>query len=127
MSNEIKKINIAIDGPAGSGKTTVGKLLAQKTGYRFLDSGLLYRHFAFFYSNEKDSQESEVLPKAEIKVFLTADLESGAERRYKQYSKIKTKEKIKKALRARDKNDKEETVEKFYRFFIERKTNIKEC
>jgi cytidylate kinase len=40
------KINIAIDGPAGSGKTTIGNLLAQKLKYQFLDSGLLYRHFA---------------------------------------------------------------------------------
>lgn len=43
------KINIAIDGPVGSGKTTVGRLLAEKLAYHFLDSGLLYRHFAAFY------------------------------------------------------------------------------
>src|SRR3954454_10152104 len=47
----IKKLNIAIDGPAGSGKTVIGKLLAQKLKYNFLDSGLLYRHFALFYQN----------------------------------------------------------------------------
>jgi len=40
------KINIALDGPVGSGKTTIGKLLAEKLNYQFLDSGLLYRHFA---------------------------------------------------------------------------------
>ncbi|MBI4340045.1 MAG: (d)CMP kinase [Chloroflexi bacterium] len=34
---------IAIDGPAASGKTVVGKLLAQKLGYRFLDTGVMYR------------------------------------------------------------------------------------
>lgn len=45
----IKRFNIAIDGPVGSGKTTIGKLLAQKLNYNFLDSGLLYRHFAQFY------------------------------------------------------------------------------
>ena len=43
-----KKINIAIDGPAASGKSTIGKKLAQKIGYQFLDSGLLFRHFAQF-------------------------------------------------------------------------------
>ena len=47
----IKKLNIAIDGPAGSGKTAVSKLLAQKLKYNFLDSGLLYRHFALFVKN----------------------------------------------------------------------------
>ena len=34
---------IAIDGPVASGKTTVGRLLAQKLGYRFLDTGVMYR------------------------------------------------------------------------------------
>ena len=34
---------IAIDGPAGSGKSTVGKALAARIGFRFLDTGLMYR------------------------------------------------------------------------------------
>lgn len=34
---------IAIDGTAGSGKSTLGKRVAQKLGYFFLDTGLLYR------------------------------------------------------------------------------------
>ncbi len=34
---------IAIDGPAGAGKTIAGGLLAQKLGYRFLDTGMMYR------------------------------------------------------------------------------------
>src|SRR4051812_41505246 len=40
------KINIAIDGPAGSGKTTLGRAFAQRINYQFLDSGLFYRYFA---------------------------------------------------------------------------------
>ena len=34
---------IAIDGPAASGKTTVGSAIAKKYGYLFLDTGLMYR------------------------------------------------------------------------------------
>ncbi|MSQ26955.1 MAG: (d)CMP kinase [Dehalococcoidia bacterium] len=34
---------IAIDGPGASGKNTVGLILAQRLGYRFLDSGAMYR------------------------------------------------------------------------------------
>lgn len=34
---------IAIDGPAGSGKSTLGKLLAEKLGYLYFDSGVMYR------------------------------------------------------------------------------------
>jgi 3-phosphoshikimate 1-carboxyvinyltransferase len=38
---------IAIDGPAGAGKSTVAKLLASRLGYRYLDSGALYRAVAW--------------------------------------------------------------------------------
>lgn len=34
---------IAIDGPAGAGKSTIGRLLAQRLGYLFLDTGVMYR------------------------------------------------------------------------------------
>src|SRR5262249_27621739 len=37
---------IAIDGPAASGKTSVGEALASSLGYAFLDTGLMYRAFA---------------------------------------------------------------------------------
>lgn len=39
----MKAIQIAIDGPASSGKSTVAKLLAQKFGYTYLDTGAMYR------------------------------------------------------------------------------------
>lgn len=39
---------IAIDGPAASGKNTVGLLLAQRLGYRFVDSGAMYRALAWW-------------------------------------------------------------------------------
>lgn len=38
---------ITIDGPAGAGKTTVSKMLAQRLGYRYLDTGALYRGVAY--------------------------------------------------------------------------------
>lgn len=34
---------IAIDGPVASGKTTIGRMLAHRLGYRFLDTGVMYR------------------------------------------------------------------------------------
>jgi len=39
----MKKINIAIDGPAGSGKGTVARLVADRLNYNHVDSGVLYR------------------------------------------------------------------------------------
>lgn len=38
---------IAIDGPAGSGKSTVGRLLADRLGLTYLDTGAMYRAVAF--------------------------------------------------------------------------------
>ncbi|HEY1422599.1 MAG TPA: (d)CMP kinase [Candidatus Acidoferrum sp.] len=40
------KLTIAIDGPAGSGKSSVARLVAQKLGYIYLDSGAMYRAVA---------------------------------------------------------------------------------
>ena len=36
-------INIAIDGPCGSGKSTVAKMIAQKLNILYLDTGAMYR------------------------------------------------------------------------------------
>jgi cytidylate kinase len=41
----LKKIVIAIDGPAASGKSTTAKLLAKKLGYVYIDTGAMYRAF----------------------------------------------------------------------------------
>lgn len=38
-----KSIKIAIDGPAGAGKSTVARLVAQRLGYKYLDTGAMYR------------------------------------------------------------------------------------
>lgn len=39
---------IAIDGPAGAGKSTVSKLLAKRLGFRYLDTGAMYRAITYF-------------------------------------------------------------------------------
>jgi CMP/dCMP kinase len=42
----LKPLTITIDGPSGAGKTSVSKLLARRLGYRYLDTGALYRAVA---------------------------------------------------------------------------------
>jgi cytidylate kinase len=43
-----KYISIAIDGPAGSGKSTIAKLVAKKLEYKYVNTGLMYRAIAYF-------------------------------------------------------------------------------
>ena len=42
----MKKLLITIDGPAGSGKTTVSRMLSEQLGYIYVDTGALYRGVA---------------------------------------------------------------------------------
>jgi cytidylate kinase len=42
----MKRLIITIDGPSGAGKTTVSKILADRLGYRYIDTGALYRGVA---------------------------------------------------------------------------------
>lgn len=43
----MKKINIAIDGPASSGKSTVAKIIAKDLGYIYTDTGAMYRSITY--------------------------------------------------------------------------------
>ena len=43
-----KKYSIAIDGPAGAGKSTMAKALAKELGYHYVDTGAIYRTVAYF-------------------------------------------------------------------------------
>ncbi len=43
-----KTINIAIDGPAGAGKSTIARRLAKELGYYYVDTGAIYRTVAYF-------------------------------------------------------------------------------
>lgn len=41
--------NIAIDGPAGAGKSTIAKLVAKELGYIYVDTGAMYRGMAIYF------------------------------------------------------------------------------
>lgn len=43
---------ISLDGPSGAGKSTVAKLVAKKLGYKYLDTGAMYRAVTLFFLNK---------------------------------------------------------------------------
>ena len=55
----MEKINIAIDGPASAGKSTIAKILAEKLGYIYCDTGAMYRAVTYAALEAKISLESE--------------------------------------------------------------------
>ncbi|MGD8208578.1 MAG: (d)CMP kinase [Desulfobacterales bacterium] len=64
------KLLITIDGPAGAGKTTVSRALADRLGYRYIDTGALYRAVALAAKSRGTNTEND----AELKG-LCAELE----------------------------------------------------
>lgn len=55
-------LNIAVDGPAGSGKSTVSKLVAERLGILYLDTGAMYRAIAYkCVKDKKDYGDKDVV------------------------------------------------------------------
>ena len=51
--------NIAIDGPAGAGKSTIAKQLAKELGYVYVDTGAMYRAMAYYFITNGIEKASE--------------------------------------------------------------------
>ena len=52
--------NIAIDGPAGAGKSTIAKIAAKKLGFIYVDTGAMYRAMALYFIRNKINGNDEV-------------------------------------------------------------------
>lgn len=189
--DEMKQSVVAIDGPAGAGKSTIAQMVAKKLGYVYIDTGAMYRAVAwkvlqsgqpvtdalilkivedtnvslenvngqiYVKVDGKDATgqlrtpavtglvsrvaqlapvrekmvllqremarngavvmdgrdiASHVLPKADVKVFLTASIEERAKRRWQEVKDkgyVADLEELKKEIEARDKADMERAV-----------------
>ena len=69
----MKYVSVAVDGPAGSGKSTITKLVAKSLGFNYVDTGAMYRALTYnFLSNGLDELEEEeikeLLSKTDFKV-----------------------------------------------------------
>lgn len=58
MQNK-KPFNIAIDGPAGAGKSTIAKMVAKKLGFIYVDTGAMYRAMGLYFIRKGISPEDE--------------------------------------------------------------------
>ena len=69
----MKYVSVAVDGPAGSGKSTITKMVAKSLGFNYVDTGAMYRALTYnFLTNGLDELEEEkikgLLSKTEFKV-----------------------------------------------------------
>lgn len=69
----MKKINIAIDGPAGAGKSTLAKAAAKRLGYLYADTGAVYRAVGYYASSHgadcsKPDEVIALLPEIHIEL-----------------------------------------------------------
>ena len=75
--------NIAIDGPAGAGKSTIAKIVAKELGFIYVDTGAMYRTLALacFRDGIDTSDEAAVVAKCES-VEVTLGYEDGTQKVY---------------------------------------------
>ena len=74
-------MNIAIDGPAGAGKSTIAKLAAKKLGYIYVDTGAMYRAIALYVlDNNVDYNDNDVLCKALDRINIEIIYDNGLQK-----------------------------------------------
>lgn len=66
-------MNIAIDGPAGSGKSTIARILSHKLGFIYVDTGAMYRAIALYclrqgLKAEEEEKIERLLPQIEVSI-----------------------------------------------------------
>lgn len=72
--------NIAIDGPAGAGKSTIAKLVAKKMGCVYVDTGSMYRAMALYCIRENIAKEDkEAVEKACEKMNIEVEYKDGVQ------------------------------------------------
>ena len=71
-------MNIAIDGPAGAGKSTIAKRLAKKLGFIYVGTGAMYRAMAYYFLQHNiDAKDENAIAAACPDVDVTITYENG--------------------------------------------------
>ena len=66
-----KKLVVAIDGPAGAGKSTIAKLAAEELDYIYIDTGAMYRSVAWKFLQSKQDFSPELVSKLAAEMTIT--------------------------------------------------------
>ncbi len=75
--------NIAIDGPAGAGKSTIARGLAQRIGFIYVDTGAMYRAIAFYVlENGIPAASADAVSEACDDIRISLDYENGIQKVY---------------------------------------------
>lgn len=75
--------NVAIDGPAGAGKSTIAKLVAKEKGYIYVDTGAMYRAMAVYFLQEGISpQDTDKIREAAQRASVSIGYEDGVQQVY---------------------------------------------
>ena len=70
--------SVAIDGPAGAGKSTIAKLISKQMGYIYVDTGAMYRAMAvYFNQNNIDPADEAAINAAVDNVKITIEYKDG--------------------------------------------------
>ena len=70
--------SIAIDGPAGAGKSTIAKMIAKRKNYIYVDTGAMYRAMALYLiRNHVDPQDTEAIKKACVQADISIEYQDG--------------------------------------------------
>lgn len=74
-------MNIAIDGPAGAGKSTIAKIIAKKLGYIYVDTGAMYRAMAIhMLKNSIDKNDTKAIADASALADVSIKYVDGEQR-----------------------------------------------
>ncbi len=73
-------MNVAIDGPAGAGKSTIAKAIAAKMGYVYVDTGAMYRAMALYFLRSNISKDDEAKISTSVDdIVVSIKYEDGAQ------------------------------------------------
>ena len=76
-------MNIAIDGPAGAGKSTIARCVAKEKGYIYVDTGAMYRAIGLYFMNEGvDAENAAAVLEALAAIQVEIRYEAGEQQVY---------------------------------------------